>query len=112
VLFQNEFRKPSVLKLFRKAFLKGNKTSVHYRIFLFLLTFDVFYSNRILRFWGRIVLPLFSPPSGSPGCVYAAVIEARQKAGLKIAKEVNILLEYFETGKGFKAFKETTDADL
>jgi prenyltransferase beta subunit len=112
VLFQNEFRKPRVLKLLRTAFLKGNKTSVHYRIFLFLLTFDFFYSNRILRFWGRIVLPLFSPPSGSPASVRAAVIVARQKAGLKTENEVEKMLDYFENEKGFKAFKEVTDADL
>jgi hypothetical protein len=112
VLFQNEFRKPSVLKLLRTAFLQGNKTSVHYRIFLFLLTFDFFYSNRILRFWGRMVLPLFSPPSGSPASVQAAVIVARQKAGLKSKNEVEKLLDYFENEKGFKAFKEVTDADL
>jgi prenyltransferase beta subunit len=112
VLFQNEFRKPRVLKLLRTAFLKGNKTSVHYRIFLFLLTFDVFYSNRILRFFGRIVLPLFSPPSGSPASVHAAVIVARQTAGLKTEIKVKKLLDYFENEKGFKAFKEVTDADL
>jgi hypothetical protein len=112
VLFQNEFRKPTVLKLLRKTFLTGNKTSVHYRIFLFLLTFDVFYCNSILHFWGRIVLPFFSPPSVSPGSVYAAVIVARQKAGLKTKNEVEKMMDYFENEKGFKAFKETTDADL
>jgi hypothetical protein len=112
VLFQNEFRKPPVFKLLRKAFLKGNKTSVHYRVFLFLLTFDVFYSNRTLRFWGRIILPFFSPPSASPGSVYAAVIVARQKAGLKTKNEVEKMMDYFENEMGFKVFKELTEADL
>lgn len=112
VLFQNKSIKPSVFKLIRTAFLTRHKTSIYYRIFLFLFTFDAFYSKNIIRFFGRITLPFFSPPAGSPCSVHAAVLVARQRAGLKTEKEVKILLEYFNAEKGFKAFREVAEADL
>lgn len=111
-LFQNKIRKPSVYKLMRTAFLAGHKTSIYYRIFLFLLTVDAFYNRNIIRFFGRMALPFFSPPDDSPCSLYASVLVARQRAGLKTEKEVNILLEYFDDEKGFKTFKEVAKADL
>lgn len=112
VLFQNKFPKPSVFKLIRTAFLTRHNISFYYRIFLFLLTFDVFYSKNIIQFFGRIVLPFLSPPAGSPCSVYAAVLVARQKVGLKTEKEVKNLLNFFDEEKGFKTFREVAEADL
>lgn len=112
ILFKDEFKKPSKLKLIKTALQKAGTMSVFYRVFLFLLVFDAFYRNKVIYFFARPVLFYYSPSAESPCSVHAATLVARQKAGLSIKKEVKIIHAYFEEGKGFKTFRETDEPDL
>lgn len=112
VISEHEFKKPSVFQLLNMTFLKGNRTNIFYRIFLFLLTFDAFYRSRLLRVLSRPALLFFSPSPDSPCSIIAATTVARHVAGLKTEKESELLLRYFDENKGFKVFKEANDADL
>lgn len=112
VLFKNEFKKPPKLKLLRMAFQDAGKVNVFYRLFLFLLTFDALYRNKVIHFFARPALSFYSPSAESPCSIHAALAAARQKAGLGSKKEAKVLLSFFEDGKGFKAFREVDEPDL
>jgi len=112
VLFKNEFKKPSKLKLIKMALQDTGRMSIFYRLFLFLLAFDAFYRNKVIYFFARPALSFYSPSAESPCSVHAAIAVARQKAGLCTKKEAKILLSFFEDGKGFKAFREVDEPDL
>lgn len=112
VLFKNEFKKPSKLRLFKMVFQNAGKVSIFYRLFLFLLAFDAFYRNKVIYFFARPALSFYSPSAESPCSIHAAVAVALQKAGLGTKKEAKILLSFFEDGKGFKAFREVDEPDL
>ena len=112
ILFKNEFKKPSKLKLIKMAIQNAGRISVFYRLFIFLLAFDSLYRTVNFRFLGRPLLSFYSPSAESPCSVHAAVLVARQKAGLSIKKEAKILHAFFEEGKGFKTFRETDEPDL
>jgi hypothetical protein len=112
MLFEDEFKKPSKLKLIKLAFQDAERIGVFYRLFLFLLTFDSLYRAVNFRLLGRPLLSFYSPSAESPCSVHAAVLVARQKAGLNIKKEAKIVHAFFENGKGFKTFRETDEPDL
>lgn len=112
LISENDFKKPSVLQLFKMAFRDGRQVSVFYRLFLFLLAFDALYKKKIMYLFARMVFFFYAPPSESPCSIYAAVMVARHEAGLKTYREKEELLSYFEEGKGFKAFREVNEADL
>ncbi|WP_372948343.1 hypothetical protein [Mariniphaga sp.] len=112
ILFNNEFKKPSKLKLLRMAIKNTGSVSIFYRIFLFLITFDVLYQNVNFRLLVRLLLSIYSPSAESPCSFHAAVLTARQKTGLSINKESKILLSFFEEGKGFKTFRDVNEPDL
>lgn len=112
VASEHKFSKPSIFELLNLTYSKAGKASFFYRIFLFLLTFDAFYRNKIVRFFGRSALLFFSPLPDSPCSVIAATAVARKMAGLKTEKETERLLGYFDENKGFKVFKEVEEADL
>lgn len=112
ILFEDEFKKPSKLKLIKMALQEAGTMSVFYRLFLFLLAFDALYGKKTIHFFASPLLLFYSPSAESPCSVHAAMLVARQKAGLSIKKEVKIILSYFEEGKGFKTFRETDEPDL
>jgi hypothetical protein len=112
ILFKNEFKKPSKLRLFKMVSQNAGKVSIFYRLFLFLLAFDALYRNKGFYFFARPILSFYSPSAESPCSIQAAVVVARQKTGLSIKKEAKILLSFFEEGKGFKAFREVDEPDL
>lgn len=111
LLFENGFRKPSVIKLLKITFFEGNKTNIYYRFFLFLLAVDALYHNRLIRILGLPALTFYSPPPGSPCSVHAAVAVARHKVGLQTEKQSKILLSYFEDN-GFKSFRDVREPDM
>lgn len=112
VLFKNEFKKPSKLKLFKIVFQNVGKVSIFYRLFLFLLIFDALYRNKAIYYFARPLFSFYSPSADSPCSIHAAVTVARQKAGLGTKKEVKILISFFEDAKGFKTFRDVDEPDL
>ncbi|RIH63765.1 hypothetical protein D1164_17655 [Mariniphaga sediminis] len=110
-LFEEDFQKPSFLKLLKMAFRESNQ-SIFYRLFLFFLVFDAFYQGKMIHFFARIILFFYPLPVESPGSIYAALTLIRYKVGLSVNREKKALLFHFEKGKGFKAFRNVEEADL
>jgi hypothetical protein len=112
LFFGKEFHYPSFFVLLRRAFASGLRVSIFYRLFLFFMTYDALYRNKIIHWFGRIFLFCYTPPKHSPCSIWAAFAVARRQAGLNIKKEEEILLSYFDGSGGFKAFRNLKNPDM
>lgn len=112
LLFGNEFRRPSFFKILKLAFGKNRETSFFYRLFLFLLATDAFYSKKVTGLFVRLGLIFYTPPAELPCSVYAAYTVAREKAKMKTQKEKQKLFSFYEESKGFKVFPEANESDM
>ncbi|MFW6309536.1 MAG: hypothetical protein ACOC1D_00405 [Prolixibacteraceae bacterium] len=113
VILKNQVQKPSVLSQLNRI-LKGNpQINPAYKVFLFLLSFDAFYGRKKLWYYlFRTGLTFYSPPENAPCSFMSALLIARFLVGINVEREQKYLFFYFEEGKGFKAFRETENADL
>lgn len=112
-LEEDDFKKPSLLKLLRLIFRQGKNLNAAYRFFLFMLSFDALYGqNRFVYFCVKLFLNFYKPPEDLPCSFFSALLLAKFLSGKKVEKEINVLLEYFEKEKGFKVFPEQENADL
>ena len=113
VLNKKEVKKPGAFRLTKMAFQKGKQVNTAYRFFLFLLSFDAFYGNNsFILFLMNLFLRFYKIPADVPCSIFSAFIMAKYLTGRKVQKDVKQLFSYFETTKGFKAFKEVGNADL
>lgn len=112
LLFENEYNRPSFYKILKLAFGKDRGTSFFYRLFLFLLVTDAYYSKKVTGIFARLGLIFYTPQAESPCSVFAAYTVARVKANMKTQKEKQKLFSFFEEAKGFKAFSEASEADM
>ncbi len=113
VLEENDFKKPSSFKLFKWIFGNGKQLNTAYRFFLFMLSFDALFGrNRFIYFLTGLFLRFYCLPDDAPGSFLAALLLAKFQTGRKVRNETEMLLTYFEKGKGFKVFKELGNADL
>jgi hypothetical protein len=112
LLFGNEYNRPSFYKILKLAFGKNRGTSFFYRLFLFLLVTDAFYSKKVTGIFARLGLIFYTPPAESPCSVFAAYTVVRVKANMKTQKEKRKLFSFYEETKGFKAFSEASEADM
>lgn len=112
-LNENDFGKPTIFNLLKWIFGGGKNLNAAYRFFLFLLSFDALYGqNRLIYFVVKIFLSFYRPPKDLPCSFFAALLLAKFLTGKKVTKETDVLLDYFEKGKGFKVFCEQENADL
>lgn len=108
-----DLSKPPVFLLLRMFFQKGRQINPVYRIFLWLLSFDLFYGKPlIVRLIARLALTFNQMPADSPCSIAAAYITAMAYAGLPVIKESKALFLYFDEEQGFKTFRDTPHADL
>ncbi len=112
LLFGNEYNRPSFYKILKLAFGKNRGTSFFYRLFLFLLVTDAFYSRKVTGIFAQLGLIFYTLPAESPCSVFAAYTVAREKANMKTQKEKQKLFSFYEEAKGFKAFSEASEADM
>jgi hypothetical protein len=113
ILPDKNYKKPSLYSILKILSERKSRVSFFYKIFLFFLTFDALYPpNRILYFFAKIGMLVYKPSGENPCSIFAALMVARQKVGLKIEKETTDLLSYFEEGKGFKMFEHAKTGDL
>lgn len=112
-LEENNLRKPTVSNLLKWIFGEGKNLNTAYRFFLFMLSFDALYGqNQIVYFTVKVFLSLYKPPKDLPCSFFAALLLAKFLTGKKVIKRTDVLLSYFEKGKGFKVFHEQENADL
>lgn len=110
---EDTVKKPSVFVLVRWIFSEGKNLNNAYRFFLFMLSFDAFYGkNRLLYFIVGTLLNFYRPQNNLPCSFFSALLLAKTLTGKKVERETKELYRYFETGKGFKAFKDHGNADL
>lgn len=113
VVADNDFKKPAFFSLVKMIFKGGKDINPAYQVFLFLLSFDaLFGKNRILNFLFGVVLNFYRLPEDTPCSISAAVLVAKFLVGKNVENETQNQLAYFETGKGFKVFKDLENADL
>ncbi len=106
-------QKPSFFELLRWFFKSGKNVNAAYRFFLFMLSFDaLFGKNSVIYFFVRIFLKFYKPPEDLPCSFLSALLMAKFLTGKNVKQEAEILLQYFEKGKGFKVFQEQPNADL
>jgi hypothetical protein len=78
-----------------------------------MLSFDgLFGRNRLIYFVIKVFLGFYKPSKDLPCSFFAAMILVKFLTGKNVVKESNILMQYFEKGKGFKVFPEQENADL
>ncbi|MEZ5103313.1 MAG: hypothetical protein R2757_02360 [Draconibacterium sp.] len=112
-LGEPNFAKPSFFELVRWLSKRGRNLNAAYRFFLFILSFDaLFGQNRMVYFFVRILLKFYKLSGDLPCSFSAAFIMARFLTGRNGKQETDLLLSYFEKGKGFKVFPEQKNADL
>ena len=112
-LGESNFAKPSFFELVRWLSKRGRNLNAAYRFFLFMLSFDaLFGQNRMIYFFVRILLKFYKLPNDLPCSFSAAFILAKFLTGKNGKQETELLLPYFEKGKGFKVFPEQQNADL
>lgn len=112
-LEENDFGKSNLFNLLKWIFCGGKNLNMAYRFFLFMLSFDALYGqNRLVYFVVKMFLSFYKPPKDLPCSFFAALFLAKFLTGKKVTKETDILLGYFEKGKGFKVFHEQENADL
>jgi hypothetical protein len=112
LLNEPDYKKPSLLKLLRLAFIESRQTSLFYRLFLFMLVVDSRYRSSLFWYPARPVLWFYTLPDESPCSLHAAILVIRKKVKLKSELEAGQLLSFFEEGKGFKAYQALEEADL
>lgn len=112
LFFGKKIHYPSFLVLLRRTFASGLRVSVFYRLFLFFMTYDALYRNKIIHWFGRIVLLCYTPPKDSPCSIWAAFAVAKRQTGLNSKKEEEILFSYFDGSEGFKAFRNLKNPDM
>lgn len=106
-------KKTSIPLQLKMAFGNNRQINVAYKAFLFLLSFDTLHGRKTLwYFLFRIGLTFYTPPGDLPCSFLSALLIARFLTGMKIEQKQNQLFSYFEKGKGFKAFRESENADL
>lgn len=109
----NDVKKPSLLKLIGWIRKGGRNLNTAYQFFLFMLSFDALYGKNQLVYGGvRLFLSFYKPTGNLPCSFYASLLFARFLTGKKLSGEVAVLMDYFESGKGFKVFPEQENADL
>ncbi len=112
-LDKDDVKKPTLFELFLWIFKSGKNMNVAYRFFLFMLSFDaLFGKNRVIYSVLRIFLNFYRPANDLPCSFFSAFILAKFITGGKVKKELAVVQEYYEKGKGFKVFRENHFADL
>lgn len=112
-LSENNTQKTSILKLTRMLFSKTGNVNPGYRLFMWMLTFDLLYRKRkLILFPARIFLSMHRPTTDLPCSVVAAYTVARHFSGLNAENEMKMLFSFFEDGKGFKMFHDVNHPDL
>jgi len=112
-LLGNDFKKPSFFELIGWIHKGGKNLNVAYLFFLFMLGFDALYGkNRQAYLFVRLFLNFYKPDENLPCSFFASLLFARFLTGKKVNKEASVLMDYFESGKGFKAFYDQKNADL
>lgn len=113
ILEDGGFKKPSITTLISWIQKGGRNLNSAYRFFIFVLSFDaLFGQNRMMNFVVRISSGLYKTPDDLPCSFFAALLMAKFVSGKNVEKETNVLMNYFEIGKGFKVFQEQPNADL
>jgi len=112
-LDDDQFQRPSFFELLRWLSKSGQNVNTAYRFFLFMLSFDALFGrNSVIYFFVRIFLNFYKLPEDLPCSFSAALLMAKFLTGKNVKEEGELLLHYFEKGKGFKVFPEQSNADL
>jgi len=113
LLIGENYKKPGYLSLFNFLSGKGMHVDFAYRAFFFLLSYDALYKpGMVFQFLARVPLYLYALPADSPSSFQSAVIIAKHSAGMKVDKEADALMSYFEEEKGFKVYCHQKNADM
>ncbi|MFV0593204.1 MAG: hypothetical protein ACK5M7_17660 [Draconibacterium sp.] len=113
LILGNEEEKPSFFELTRWILQGGKNLNTAYQFFLFMLSFDALYGKkRWLYFLVRQFLNFYKPGNELPCSFYASLLFVRFITGKKTHKDASELMSYFESGKGFKVFRDLGNADL
>ena len=113
VLCSTDCKKPGIFKMIKMVLLDGKNINTAYRLFLFLLSYDAYYGkNRFVYFLINPFLRLFRFSGNEPCSIIAAFMVVKYTAGRNVEKELKVLFNYFENGKGFKFFQDAENPDL
>ncbi len=105
-------KKQSLFTLFKTVFLKGKRIGLTYQFFLLTLAIDAQNSNKKLYYFlARIVLIFYKSSENLPCSITAALTFAKHKVGLKIKKDQNKLISYYNKSGGFRAFESIENSD-
>jgi hypothetical protein len=113
IMIGKEKSRPSVLNLLSLLSGKGKEINLVYRVFFFLLIYDAAYKNKgLMKSLAYLPLKLASPPTTYPCSNIAAIIIAKNYAGINTSGDANLLMKYFREGDGFMVFPDADVADL
>ncbi|MGF1587135.1 MAG: hypothetical protein ACFCUM_17575 [Bacteroidales bacterium] len=113
ILMGKDKSRPSALSMLSLLSGKGKEINLVYRMFFFLLIYDAAYNHKgLMKLLAYLPLTILSPSTACPCSNIAAIIIAKNYAGINTSGDANLLMKYFREGDGFMVFPDAESSDL